>query len=82
MLFVIWIALGSAAGFIGSQLGNRKGEGILFDIVLALVGAVVGGWLFYTFGSAGVNGLNLFSHFAAVIGSLALLLIYYAFRRA
>jgi uncharacterized membrane protein YeaQ/YmgE (transglycosylase-associated protein family) len=82
MLFVLWIALGLAAGFIGSQLGTRRGEGILLDVVLAVVGAAAGGWLFYSFGPAGVNGLNLFSHFAAVIGSLVLLLIYYAVRRA
>jgi uncharacterized membrane protein YeaQ/YmgE (transglycosylase-associated protein family) len=82
MLFVLWIALSLAAGFIGSQLGTRRGEGILLDVVLAVVGAAAGGWLFYSFGPAGVNGLNLFSHFAAVIGSLVLLLIYYAVRRA
>jgi uncharacterized membrane protein YeaQ/YmgE (transglycosylase-associated protein family) len=81
MSFVTWVVLGLAAGFIGSQLVNRRGKDILLDILLGVVGAMAGGWLFYAFGPAGVNGLNLFSHFAAVIGSLIFLLTYYAFRR-
>lgn len=81
MAFVAWIVLGLAAGFIGSRLVERRGEGSLPDILLGVVGAMAGGWLFYTFGPAGVNGLNLLSLFAAVIGSLAFLLTYYALRR-
>ena len=82
MSFVSWIVLGLASGLIGSRLGNRKGKGkgSLPDIVLGVVGAVAGGWLCYTFGPAGVNGLNVLSLFAAVIGSLAFLLTYYARR--
>ena len=81
MSFVAWVVLGLAAGFIGSQLVNRRGKGILPDILLGVVGAMAGGWMFYSFGPAGVNGLNLYSHFAAVIGSLVFLLTYYALRR-
>ena len=81
MSFVIWIVLGLAAGFIGGRLEKRKGEGILPDIVLGVVGAVAGGWLCYTFGPVAVNGLHLFSLYAAVIGSLVFLLAYYAYRR-
>ena len=81
MAFVAWIVLGLAAGFIGSQLVKKEREGSLPDILLGVVGAMAGGWLFYTFGPAGVNGLNLLSLFAAVIGSLAFLLTYYALRR-
>jgi uncharacterized membrane protein YeaQ/YmgE (transglycosylase-associated protein family) len=81
MAFVAWTVLGLAAGFIGSQLVERRGGGSLPDILLGVVGAMAGGWLFYTFGPAGVNGLNLLSLFAAVIGSLAFLLTYYALRR-
>ena len=80
MSFVAWVVLGLAAGVIGSQIIDRKGKSILPDILLGVVGATAGGWLFYSFGPAGVNGLNLYSHFAAVIGSLVFLLIYYAFK--
>jgi len=81
MTFVAWAVLGLAAGFVGSQLVVRRGEGIVPDLLLGLVGAVAGGWFYYAFGPPGVNGLNLYSYLMAVIGSLVSLLIYYAFRR-
>jgi uncharacterized membrane protein YeaQ/YmgE (transglycosylase-associated protein family) len=81
LTFVSWLVLGLAAGFIGSRLVDRKEGGIPPDILLGVIGGMAGGWLFYTFGPAGVNGLNLASLFAAVIGSLTVLLAYYAFRR-
>jgi uncharacterized membrane protein YeaQ/YmgE (transglycosylase-associated protein family) len=59
-----------------------RGEEIFPDIRLGLVGAMAGGWLYCTFGPTGVSGLNLFSLFAAVIGSLVFLPTYYAFRRS
>jgi uncharacterized membrane protein YeaQ/YmgE (transglycosylase-associated protein family) len=45
MSFLAWIVLALLAGFIGSKIVNKKGEGILLDIVLGIVGAVAGGWL-------------------------------------
>ena len=80
MSFLAWIVLGLLAGFIGSKIVNRKGEGIVLDILLGIVGAVVGGWLFHTFGAAGVSGLNLYSLFVAVLGSVVLLVVYHALR--
>jgi uncharacterized membrane protein YeaQ/YmgE (transglycosylase-associated protein family) len=47
------------AGFIGNKLVNKTGEGVVLDIVLGIVGAVVGGFLFNRFGASGVMGLNL-----------------------
>jgi uncharacterized membrane protein YeaQ/YmgE (transglycosylase-associated protein family) len=81
MSFVAWTVLGLTAGFIGSQLVNRREEGILPDILLGAIGAIAGDWLFYNFGPPSVNGLNLSSLFAAVIVSVAFLLIFYALRR-
>jgi uncharacterized membrane protein YeaQ/YmgE (transglycosylase-associated protein family) len=52
MSYLAWIVLGLVAGFLGSKIVNKTGEGILLDIVLGIVGAVVGGWLFNTFGAA------------------------------
>jgi uncharacterized membrane protein YeaQ/YmgE (transglycosylase-associated protein family) len=46
MPFPAWIVLGLLAGFIGSKLVNKRGEGIAIDIVLGIVGAFVGGLLF------------------------------------
>jgi uncharacterized membrane protein YeaQ/YmgE (transglycosylase-associated protein family) len=79
MSFVAWIVLGLVAGYIGSQLVNR--ERILPDVFVGLAGAMAGGWLCYTFGPPGVNGFNLLSLIAAVIGSLIFLLTYYGLRR-
>ncbi|GAC1622420.1 MAG: GlsB/YeaQ/YmgE family stress response membrane protein [Candidatus Acidiferrum sp.] len=81
MSFLAWIVLGLVAGFIGSKIVNKTGEGILLDIILGVVGAVVGGWLFNTFGAAGVTGLNLYSILVAVVGAVVLLVVYHAIRR-
>ena len=81
MSLLAWIVLGLVAGFIGSKIVNKSGEGILLDIVLGIVGAVAGGWLFNTFGAAGVTGLNPYSLLVAVIGAVVVLVIYHAIRR-
>jgi uncharacterized membrane protein YeaQ/YmgE (transglycosylase-associated protein family) len=75
MSFLAWIVLGLLAGFIGSKIVNKQGEGLMLDILLGIVGAVVGGWLFNTFGASGVTGLNLYSLLVAVIGSVVLLVV-------
>jgi uncharacterized membrane protein YeaQ/YmgE (transglycosylase-associated protein family) len=83
MSFLAWIVLGLVAGFIGSKLVNKTGEGFFLDILLGIVGAVLGGWLFSTFGASGVTGLNLYSLMVAVVGAVLFLILYHAiFRRA
>jgi uncharacterized membrane protein YeaQ/YmgE (transglycosylase-associated protein family) len=83
MSFLAWIVLGLVAGFIGSKLVNKTGEGFFLDILLGVVGAVLGGWLFSTFGASGVTGLNLYSLMVAVVGAVLFLILYHAvFRRA
>jgi uncharacterized membrane protein YeaQ/YmgE (transglycosylase-associated protein family) len=81
MSFLAWIVLGLIAGFIGSKIVNKSGEGLVLDIVLGIVGALVGGWLFNEFGHSGVNGLNLYSLVVAVVGAVVVLVIYHAIRR-
>jgi len=81
MSILAWIVLGLIAGFIGSKVVNRTGEGVILDIVLGIVGAVVGGWLFRFFGSTGVTGLNLWSMLVAIIGAVVVLVAYHAIRR-
>ncbi len=78
MSIIAWLILGLIAGFIGSKLVNRTGEGLLLDIVLGIIGAVVGGFLFSVFGAAGVTGLNLYSLIVAVVGAVVVLFIYHA----
>jgi uncharacterized membrane protein YeaQ/YmgE (transglycosylase-associated protein family) len=81
MSILAWIALGLIAGFIGSKIVNKSGEGLILDILLGIVGAVLGGWLFNRFGASGVTGLNLYSLLVAVVGSVLFLVIYHAIRR-
>jgi uncharacterized membrane protein YeaQ/YmgE (transglycosylase-associated protein family) len=82
MSFLAWIVLGLFAGFIGSKIVNKRGEGLFLDILLGIVAAIAGGWLFNTFGASGVTGLNLYSLLVAVVGSVVLLVVYHALRRA
>ena len=81
MSLISWIVLGLIAGFIGSKLVNKTGEGFFLDIALGIVGAVVGGWLFSLFGMHGVTGLNIYSLIVAVVGAVVLLVVYHAIRR-
>jgi len=78
MSFLAWIVLGLIAGFIGSKIVNKSGEGFFLDIILGIVGAVVGGWVFSLFGAQGVSGVNLYSLFVAVLGAILVLFIYHA----
>jgi uncharacterized membrane protein YeaQ/YmgE (transglycosylase-associated protein family) len=78
MHVISWIVLGLIAGFIGSKIVNKRGEGFFLDIVLGVVGALVGGFLFSLFGASGVTGFNLYSMFVAIVGSIVVLVVYHA----
>lgn len=82
MSFIVWIVLGLIAGFIASKIINKQGEGLFLDIVLGVIGAVVGGWVFHIFGMSGVTGLNIYSLIVAVIGAVVVLVIYHALKRS
>jgi uncharacterized membrane protein YeaQ/YmgE (transglycosylase-associated protein family) len=82
MSIFAWIILGLIAGFIGSKIVNKQGEGLFLDIILGIVGAIAGGWLFNMFGASGVSGLNLYSLLVAVVGAVVVLVLYHAVRRA
>ena len=72
-----WIILGGIAGWLGSMIVNKSGEGVLRDIVLGIIGGIVGGWIFAAMGSTGVTGFNLWSLFVAVIGAVIVLVLYH-----
>ena len=78
MSILAWVLLGLIAGFVGSKIVNKTGEGVLLDIVLGVIGAVVGGWLFNRFGATGVTGLNVGSLVVATIGAVIVLVLYHA----
>jgi uncharacterized membrane protein YeaQ/YmgE (transglycosylase-associated protein family) len=69
--------IGMIAGFIASKTINKRGEGAVLAIVLGIVGAIVGGWLFIFFGAQGVTDLNIYSMFVAALGSIVMLVLYH-----
>jgi len=78
MSIIGWVVLGLIAGYIASRIVDHQGEGIFLDIVLGIVGALVGGLLFAFFGAHGVEGFNLYSMLVAVVGAIVVLLVYHA----
>ena len=82
MSILAWIVLGVVAGFIGSKIVNKSGDGFFLDLILGVIGAVVGGWLFSFFGAHGVTGLNIYSLNVAVIGAVVVLVVYHAIKKA
>src|SRR6202035_846334 len=81
MSLFVWILLGLVAGFIASHLVNHHGEGVVLDVLLGVVGAIIGGWIFHVFGHIGVTGINLYSIVVATVGAIVFLIVYHAIRR-
>jgi uncharacterized membrane protein YeaQ/YmgE (transglycosylase-associated protein family) len=84
MSMIVWILLGLGLGLIASKIVSTTGEGTVVDILLGIVGAVVGGWLFNLFGGTGMTGFDIdsiYSAGAAVIGAIIFLALYHAFFR-
>jgi len=79
---LLWIIFGALAGWIASVIMGTRGQGVLVDIVLGIIGAFVGGWLFQQFGAQGVTGFNLGSLLVAVVGAIIIIAIARLFRRA
>jgi uncharacterized membrane protein YeaQ/YmgE (transglycosylase-associated protein family) len=78
MSIISWIILGLIAGFVGSKIVNKQGEGMLLDIALGIVGAIVGGIIFSFFGATGITGLNIWSMIVAIVGSVVVIWAYHA----
>ena len=78
MSIIAWVILGLISGYIASNIVNKSGEGLVFDIILGIVGAVAGGFLFNMAGSTGVTGFNIWSMFVAVVGAIVVLVIKHA----
>lgn len=82
MSIIAWLVLGLVAGFIASKIVNKSGEGLIRDLILGIIGAVVGGWIMETFGKAGVSGLNIYSFVVAILGAVVVLVVFHTIRRA
>jgi len=80
MGILIWIVLGAVAGWIASLI-MKSSSGLLMDIVVGIVGALLGGWVMNILGESGVTGFNLYSVAVAVLGALILIAILRAVRK-
>ncbi|HEY6395237.1 MAG TPA: GlsB/YeaQ/YmgE family stress response membrane protein [Candidatus Binataceae bacterium] len=78
MGIIAWLVVGLIAGFLASMMVNKTGEGMIGDIVLGIIGALVGGFIFNQAGYSGVSGINPWSILVAFIGAVILLVIYHA----
>jgi uncharacterized membrane protein YeaQ/YmgE (transglycosylase-associated protein family) len=78
MSLIGWIVFGLITGFVASRIVNKRGEGCVLNVVLGIVGACVGGFIFTSIGGSGVTGFNLYSMFVAIIGAIIVLFTYHA----
>jgi len=76
MDILAWIVVGVIAGFLAKAVVPGEGPGgILGDLVIGVVGAIIGGWIMHQFGNPGASGINIWSIFVAFLGSIVLLFI-------
>jgi len=78
MSILAWLVVGLIAGFLASKVVNKSGSGIVMDLVLGIVGALVGGFIFNAIGHSAPDGINIYSIFVSFVGAVVVLLIYHA----
>lgn len=82
MNIILWLIFGGLVGWIASMVMKTNSEqGTLMDIVLGIVGAVVGGLVMNFFGEPGVTGFNIYSFIVAIIGACAVIFLGRMLRR-
>jgi uncharacterized membrane protein YeaQ/YmgE (transglycosylase-associated protein family) len=76
MSILIWLVVGLIAGYLARVVVPGEGPGgVIGDLVIGVVGALLGGWIFGFFGHSGVSGLNIYSIVVAFVGAVVLLFI-------
>lgn len=81
MGILIWIVFGGLVGWVASLLMHTDSQqGILLNVIVGIVGAVIGGWIMTFFGQSGVSGFNLYSFIVALIGAVVLIYVVKALR--
>ena len=79
MSIILWIVFGAIVGLVASMvMGSR--DGLVMDVIIGIVGAVLGGWLMSFIGKGGVTGFNLYSFLVALLGAVVLIAIVRAIR--
>ena len=81
MGIIAWIVLGLIAGWLAGQVMKGGGYGLVGDIVLGIIGAVVGGFLASTLLGLDINGFNIMSILIAFVGACIVIAISRALTR-
>ncbi len=79
MGIILWIIFGGLVGWVASAIMGRS-EGVVMDIIVGIVGAIIGGWIMSYFGSTGVTGFNIYSFLVALLGAVVLIFLVRAVR--
>jgi uncharacterized membrane protein YeaQ/YmgE (transglycosylase-associated protein family) len=79
MGIILWIIFGAIAGWVASMVMGTN-DGLVTNIVVGIIGAVLGGWLMSFLGQGGVSGFNLYSFLVAILGAVVLIAIVRALR--
>lgn len=80
MEIILWIVFGAIVGWVASLLMKTEG-GLIWDIIVGIIGAVLGGWIMNSMGERAVSGFNLYSFLVAILGACILIFIVRALRR-
>lgn len=76
MNFLVWIIFGGIAGWLASMfMKSDANQGLVMDVIMGIIGAVVGGFILEFFGKSGVTGFNFYSMAVAVIGACIVIYI-------
>jgi uncharacterized membrane protein YeaQ/YmgE (transglycosylase-associated protein family) len=82
MGIISWLIIGGFAGWIASKImGADKDMGLMANIIVGIVGAFIGGFVFSFFGKTGITGFNFYSFFVAIVGATLLLFIVKAIKK-
>lgn len=74
MGIILWIVFGAIAGWIASAIMGNS-DGLIINIILGIIGAVLGGWIMSILGAGGVTGFNIYSFLVAILGAIILIAI-------
>lgn len=76
MGILLWIIFGALVGWVASMImGTDANQGAVLNIVVGIIGAVLGGYIMSFFGESGVSGFNLYSFVVALLGAIVLIWI-------
>ncbi len=76
MGILLWVVLGALAGWLASIIVKTdSSQGFFGDVILGIIGAVVGGFVMNLLGAPGVTGFNVYSLLVAIGGAVVVVFV-------